>query len=344
MTHSEPALPSSLLLVLGMHRSGSSAVTRVLNLLGHALPKTLIPGNASNRRGHWESQPIARLNDNYMHEAELVWSDWVSGVLPRMRSAAMRDFERDIVSYIAAEFPAGEPAVLKEPRICRLVPRYRSALERRIPLTAVIPVRNPLEVMGSLIQRNNLTEANAALLWLRYMLDAVIGSEGLPRAFIAYDKLLHEPEESLRKLEDALGQPHPIKFDHVRSDIEAFLNDDLRRHERSAEDVLHHDLTRGWVSDAHMALRVLTEDPTAARPLDTLARIHREFLAAEPMLGRIMQDYDTSLGDLKRRVAALTASVELRSEQVRQLRDAVEHSPPESTVTDTSEEAAAPTG
>ncbi|MEM7498894.1 MAG: hypothetical protein AAF371_12990 [Pseudomonadota bacterium] len=324
MSDAETALPSSLVLVLGMHRSGSSAVARVLSLLGHSLPKTLIPANLSNRRGHWESQPIARLNDAYMDAAELVWSDWTSGLLPRMRSAAMRDFEADLVAHVADEFPAGQPAVLKEPRVCRLVPRYRSAFERRLPMRAVIPIRNPLEVIASLVQRNALTKTNAGLLWLRYTLDAVLGSEGLPRAFVAYDKLLEKPEETLARVEDALGTPFAVPLSAAAADIEAFLNAGLRSHARTGEDVIHCDLTRGWISDAYAALRVLTEAPTAARPLDTLARIHREMTAAEPMLGYIVRSYDRELDDLKRRVASLSASVELKVAQVRMLRETLE--------------------
>lgn len=324
MSVEEPELPSALLLVLGMHRSGSSAVTRVMSLLGYKLPKTLIPGNASNRRGHWESQPIARLNEAFMREADLVWSDWTAGLLPRMRSAQLRDFEADLVAHVASEFRPGRPAVLKEPRICRLVPRYRAAFERRLPLSVVVPVRNPLEVIGSLVQRNNLTEANAALLWLRYTLDAVTGSEGLPRAFVAYDRLLEEPGATLARVEAALPAPFAVTLEQAAPDIRAFLDGGLRSHSHSAEDVLHNDLTRGWISDAYAALRVLCEDPAAARPRDTLARIDREFTAAEPMLGHIIGRYDEAMSGLGRQVASLSAGLELKTEQVNILRRAAE--------------------
>ncbi|MEO0426581.1 MAG: hypothetical protein AAF160_03970 [Pseudomonadota bacterium] len=330
MSIEDSALPSSLVLVLGMHRSGSSAVARVMSLLGHSLPKTLIPSNASNRRGHWESQPIARLNDNFMHDADLVWSDWGSGLLPRIRSARLRDFEADLVAHVASEFAAGQPAVLKEPRICRLVPQYRAAFERRLPLSVVIPVRNPLEVIASLVQRNNLTEANAALLWLRYTLDATVGSEGLPRSFIAYDRLLTDPEAALQHAEAALPAPFPVSVAAALPDIRGFLDSGLRTHSRTAEDVLHNDLTRGWISDAYAALRILAHDPTAARPHDTLARLYREFAAAEPMLHHIIRSYDQTQAALERQLEALSAGLELKKRQVQNLRLALEEagSPP----------------
>ncbi|MEM7238622.1 MAG: hypothetical protein AAF501_12485, partial [Pseudomonadota bacterium] len=321
---SEHGLPSEVLLVLGMHRSGSSALTRVISLLGYSLPKTLIKDNASNRRGHWESQPLARLDDAYLGEAGLVWSDWTSGTLVRMQAAAMRDFEQDLRSLIADEFPAGQPAVIKEPRLCRFVPRIRAALGPDVPTRAIIITRNPLEVIASLMRRNNLTEANAGLLWLRYMLDAVSGSEGLPRAFVAYDQLIADPLTTLSGVERVLGSPYPITLDHVASEVSGFLNGTLQNHASSAEDVVHHDLTGGWISDAYAALRVLTNDPQAPEPLATLARVQREFDLAEPMLGYIVASYDQELDELRRRTAALGASVELKTEQVRILRDAAE--------------------
>ncbi|MEM9011017.1 MAG: glycosyltransferase domain-containing protein [Pseudomonadota bacterium] len=316
-------LPSELLVVLSMHRSGSSALTRALSLLGHALPKTLIKDNASNRRGHWESQPLARLNDAYLKEAGLVWSDWTSGTLARTRAADRRDFEQDLRRLVADEFPPGRPAVVKEPRICRLLPSYRAAFEESLPLRAVVVVRNPLEVKASLVRRNNLTEANAALLWLRYTVDALVGSEGLARAFVAYDQLLDTPLETLGRLQTALGGAFPMTLEAAGPEIQAFLSGTLRNHSHAAEEVVHHDLTHGWISDAYAALRILTHDATAAEPLATIARIRAELDTAEPMLGHIMGTYDAALDELRRRDAALSASVALKTEQVRVLRDSL---------------------
>ena len=88
---SKKTLPSDLILVLGPHRSGSSALTRALSLLGYGLPKTLIKDNSSNRRGHWESQPIVRCNEAFMQDAGIVWSDWGSGDLPKISAERASD-------------------------------------------------------------------------------------------------------------------------------------------------------------------------------------------------------------------------------------------------------------
>src|SRR5687768_6845936 len=65
------------ILVLAMHRSGTSAFARVLSLLGCDLPKTLMQANKSNEAGHWESDPLRLLNDRILKSAGTKWDDWL---------------------------------------------------------------------------------------------------------------------------------------------------------------------------------------------------------------------------------------------------------------------------
>ncbi|MEM9043257.1 MAG: hypothetical protein AAGC81_01075 [Pseudomonadota bacterium] len=224
------------------------------------------------------------------------------------------------MNLITDEFVGGQPAVIKDPRICRLVPVYRSALSEKTPVQAIITIRNPLEVIASLVKRNDMTKANAALLWLRYMLDAVSGSAGMTRAFVAYDQLVSGPLDALRDVSTIVG-PFPTQLDNVREDVTAVLSEKLRNHEFSADQVIHDDLAHGWISDAYAALRLLVHDPSAPPPLETLRRVQSEFDAASSMLGKIIGDYDSALKELRRKSAALSASVDLKTEQVRMLRD-----------------------
>ena len=67
------------ILVAGMHRSGTSAVTRILSLAGCDLPKNLMTGDVANKfneRGFWEPRSIADLNDELLASAGSAWDDW----------------------------------------------------------------------------------------------------------------------------------------------------------------------------------------------------------------------------------------------------------------------------
>src|SRR3954462_7423971 len=56
-------------LVLGMHRSGTSAVTQLLSLAGARLPRNLMPGDEHNARGYFEPWRIANFNDERLRAA-----------------------------------------------------------------------------------------------------------------------------------------------------------------------------------------------------------------------------------------------------------------------------------
>ena len=52
-------------LILGMHRSGTSAIAGVSHLLGAAAPATMMEPAADNPTGFWESETIAGLTKRY---------------------------------------------------------------------------------------------------------------------------------------------------------------------------------------------------------------------------------------------------------------------------------------
>ena len=64
------------LMVLGMHRSGTSALTRIFSLLGADLPKNLLPSSPANKTGYWESQDLMNIHDQVLSSGGSTWDDW----------------------------------------------------------------------------------------------------------------------------------------------------------------------------------------------------------------------------------------------------------------------------
>ena len=54
--------------VLGMHRSGTSVATRLINLLGVPAPieEDLLPPDRGNPTGYWESSSLVAYNDRLL--------------------------------------------------------------------------------------------------------------------------------------------------------------------------------------------------------------------------------------------------------------------------------------
>ena len=136
------------ILVAGMHRSGTSLVTRLLNLMGCDLPATLmrpVPGN--NETGFLESQPVADMNDEILASAGSAWDDWRAFDSDWYRSPVAGQFRERAQAVLREQFGDSRLFVLKDPRICRLMPFWIEAINAvgAEPLV-VSPIRNPLSL------------------------------------------------------------------------------------------------------------------------------------------------------------------------------------------------------
>jgi hypothetical protein len=181
------------LFVLGMHRSGTSAFTRILSLLGATLSKTLLPGNFSNPTGHWESQQLLNIHESVLCSAGTTWSEWAKFNAEWYRSSELNTYKQQILSELERDFSESSLFTVKDPRVRRFFPLWRAALREFGAETRVIlPFRNPLDVAASLRARDGFYPTHSYLLWLRHLLNAEADSRGLVRAFTRYEDLMED--------------------------------------------------------------------------------------------------------------------------------------------------------
>lgn len=67
-------MKQTCILVLGMHRSGTSALTGVLGLLDVYLADT-IKGDENNKKGYFENWKVQQLNDRIFSSIKSNWQD-----------------------------------------------------------------------------------------------------------------------------------------------------------------------------------------------------------------------------------------------------------------------------
>lgn len=214
------------LVVLGMHRSGTSSVAGALTLLGAAPPTTLMAPAADNPRGFWESSVVMALNDALLAEAGTTWSDWRK-VEPPLSSGPVRD---RIMATLASEFGDARTIVLKDPRLCRLFPPWRSALlDAGYRPLIVTPLRPPSEVAASLQARNPLSRDHALRLWLRHVLEAEVASRGLPRHFMLWSSFMTDWRTEVALMNARLACALSPEADDSGARIDAFLTRELYR-------------------------------------------------------------------------------------------------------------------
>lgn len=219
-------------LVLGMHRSGTSALTQLLALAGADLPTNLMPGDEHNAKGYFEPWRIAMFNNERLRETGGAWDDPFAFPFRPLPPPVERAWIDRAKALVAEEFGAARHPLLKDPRITVLAPLWRDALaELGFSPRYVIPVRHPLAIAGSLARRDGFTPQKSVLLWTSYMLAAEAYSRGAPRALIGYDRLLADWRGEMARVEQALGEPFPASLSARAAEADAFLTPELRHNE-----------------------------------------------------------------------------------------------------------------
>lgn len=240
------------LMVLGMHRSGTSALSGVLHMLGAAAPANLMRSDRNNQRGYWESLPIANLNDRILAAGGSRWWDWAAFEESNLDLAVRGALEAEIARELEVEYGAAPLIVIKDPRICRIVPLWLRALDRLgFEAKIVIPVRNPLETALSLFERDRLLVEEGLLLWLRHVLDAEHFTRHLPRCFVMFFDLLEDWRGLVGRIGADLQLEWPTGPRDAAEAIEQFLSPDLRHHERASQDLRLHPGAADWVVEAY---------------------------------------------------------------------------------------------
>jgi hypothetical protein len=317
-------------IVLGMHRSGTSALARVLNLLGCDLPKTPIEAAPSNEAGHWESLPIARLNDRILDSAGTNWWDWMPFNPGWYSSPKAAEFKKQALSLLDEEFGEAGLFVLKDPRICRFAPFWIDVLQSAGARPAVVmQIRNPLEVAESLSRRDGFHPALGQLLWLRNVLEAEAATRSTARYCTSYDILLHNWPGIASGSQEALNLSWPRLSLRTGSEIDAFLSGALRHHKKPAESVLGNALLSGWLRDTFAILDRWAENGEAGGDHSTLDRIRAELDAASPAFSKLISAgkyssdkvaaLESGLKEAKEKLTAAQAALEAKQAEIQSL-------------------------
>jgi GT2 family glycosyltransferase len=279
------------ILVLGMHRSGTSAITRVLSLLGADLPSNLMPAaEGDNEAGFWESLGVYHLNDEILASVGSSWDDWRRFNPDWFRSAVRNPFKARGLEILEQDFPGSSLFVLKDPRFCRLLPFWLEVLhEFHVEPACVLPIRNPLDVAASLKKRNAFSPPKSHMLWLRHTLDAEYGSRGQRRAFISYDAMLDDWRGIVAELSQALEIAWPRRSATAEVEIDRFLEYRLRHFSPSDRGVFNDRGLGPWVKDAYSALHELLVDPESNRVQRRFDKLRAECDRASDALGVMLR-------------------------------------------------------
>jgi hypothetical protein len=266
------------ILVLGMHRSGTSAIGGVISALGVAGPKTLMAPNYYNSRGHFESTPLVAAHDELLASAGSRWDDWRQFNPRWIRSKAAEQHRQKIKALLIEEF-GDEPLIfIKDPRICRFVPFTSSILaELNVSPMAILPVRNPLEAAYSLERRDKFAPSRSMLLWLRHVLDAEFHSRHMPRYFLPYETFLTNWRYYVNRAAEKTGVIWPERSDRSGVKVDEFLTLDMRHERVSFDEIKDHPEISPLVRETYYILTNIMAGGENKVLLDQLDLVRTKF-------------------------------------------------------------------
>jgi hypothetical protein len=258
--------PARAVLILGMHRSGTSAFARGMQALGVYLGTNFLDTRPDNPTGYWEDKQICELNERLLAEFGLKWTD-ASLIDPASwRQPAVESLRAEAAKYLRVNFMGHTLWGYKDPRTVRVLPFWQSVVRRlKVDECYLVAIRNPLSVAASLFQRQGMDTVTAHRLWLVYIVPYL--NELTNHRFVVadYDLLMAQPQGQLERIARALDIPLD---EHTRGEVrvfaEEFLDTRLRHSLFSEYDFdWEHNLTP-LAREAYLWLRQLATDQMAS--------------------------------------------------------------------------------
>ncbi|VXB57633.1 glycosyltransferase [Pseudomonas sp. 8O] len=189
---------STPVIILGMHRSGTSAVASVVSSFGYEFGDNLISADKDNPKGFWEDRALVAINDRLLGGK----SCWAR-VMPHEEFS--NELQAEASTWYSGLIAIGEGKVaFKDPRLCRLMRFWLDIVDR--PKVLLVQ-RNPIAVAASLQRRNAFTLTHGILLWIVYNYEAAraVADHGLQWLVIDYDRLILNPVSITEEIRVFLG-------------------------------------------------------------------------------------------------------------------------------------------
>src|SRR5579883_1495566 len=216
-----------LVVVVGMHRSGTSVITRSLQSMGVKLGDRLMPGAAGiNDKGFYEDLDIVVLNEEILSACGKSWYS-VEPIQPiDVDYLCDRGYLLRAIELIRSKLAANEIFGFKDPRTAKLMPFWiRVFTTGEFDVRFVLALRNPLSVAKSLEKRDGIHAEHAYLLWLDHVLTSLFCLQKQPVIAVDYDQLLLAPKEELQRVSAWLGKS--LDQDDLAKYCQDFLDERL---------------------------------------------------------------------------------------------------------------------
>lgn len=251
--------------VLGMHRSGTSLVAKMLACLGCDLGGPVIDPQSDNPLGYFENRDVILIHEAFLRQSHRTWSD--PGPLPSAEfetQAAVTARDR-LAKLLERDFLDKSLWVVKDPRLARLIPLWRSPLESHGLVPRMVLVnRSPYSVAESLFDRDGIRREKALLLWLRHSLEAERNTRSYERVAVHMEEFEASPAAEMRRLVNGLGLEGELDSEGIDQIASEVFDQDHVHHRTMVDDAADFLQVHPWVERCYRALCDLGGDDEAS--------------------------------------------------------------------------------
>lgn len=312
-----------LIVVLGMHRSGTSAITRGLEVLGVELGDNLMSPMANNNsKGFFEDLDVVDLNISLLNHLGLDWH-YVSPVTDsQVDDLIASGYLLKATDLMRRKIAFKRPYGIKDPRLAKLIPFWKKVFKHcELDVGYVIVVRNPISVTKSLNKRDGLTSEKGYMLWLDHVLTPLLNTENTNRIAVDFDLFIENPAKQLGRISKTFNLS--VNSDDMSEYVRKFLDQELRHNINQPDDLAKDPQIPQMVRDLYAMLRTeASMDQPFTLSYDQInyftsvhTHLHAPFVYID-QLNQAVADRDGQLATLNQKVAE-------RDEQMATLNQAV---------------------
>lgn len=218
-------------LILGMHRSGTSLTAGLMRHLGVFFGDDMMPANATNPKGFFEPNRVVALHDEIFDALERRWDDPRPMPEGWLESEAIAGQRRELAARVKSDYAGQRLWGVKDPRLSRLFPLWKPMLDNLgAEIRVLVVYRHPLEVAASLHDRDDMDYLQGIGLWTRYMLWADRATRGERRAFVDGNALVADWQGVITAAASELGLALALDDPRALEDASGFVSGELFHH------------------------------------------------------------------------------------------------------------------
>ncbi len=313
-----------IIVVLGVYRSGTSALTKSLETIGVRLSDpSQITFNSFNEKGDWEDILFSSFNRELikaLYSLEGRYRDMMPLTEKEVNFLCDQGFFARASRLLLERLSDSTPFAMKDPKFCTLLPFWKKVFkECGVQVSFVIALRNPLNVVASIDAAEKILgkypHEKSFWIWISYILSCLEHTEGYERLLVDYGELVKHPAHQVERIARACQLE--INDESLRVYCNDFMDRSLCHFHEKEDHLFEGSFCRAFAMEMYEALLCLAKDTSDFQKLESsLEKWREQFLSAESLLvlvekkeyeaeelNRILQERERSIYSLREAVS-----------------------------------------